>query len=227
MAISLGPTNTDEKKISLSTGAAPKYNSAYVNDIGFKYSVALGDISPGPETMANAVYTGTEDRYRHLLARDQAAKDENVRLGLIQELASINAGGNPTMEDIEIVKALSAPQLYDQNLPTILEQAYSKRATEATAAMIDEDTGVLTEAMEADQEQSLELLDRTEYATARNIILENKIQSVLSRSEFNDPTDIASHGWAWAQALVPFWQDFNIGNAVPDSNPDNFLVGDN
>lgn len=226
MAISIGATKQEEKKIHLSASTAPKYNGDYIRDVGFKYSVALGELSPGPDAMSNAVYTGTESRYRELLARDQQAKDENIRISMIKDIASAR-GGTPTEDDIEIVKALSAPQIYSDKLPTILEEAYAKRATELSATLMDEDTGILREAVAVNPEAALELLDRAEYATTRNMILENKIQSLLSRSEFRGIQDLPGHTWAWAQQLAPFWQDFVIGNAVPNSKPDSLLVGDN
>lgn len=226
MVVSLGATKQEETKISLSGAKSPKYPAEYINEVGTKYSLGMGDVSPGATTMSQAVYTGTEDRYRYLMASAQTTKDENVKLGLINDIAT-QRGGQATADDIEIVKGLTQPDLYSKDLPTILEQAYAKRATEYAATVMDEDTGVLSESMSTNMDASLEMLDRAEWSVARKFLLDNKIQSILSRSEFRGVQDVPAHAWAWAQQLVPFWQDFNIGNAVPDSKPDSMFVGDN
>lgn len=223
MAIALGATREEERKISLSA-AKPKYSDQFTQDLGTKFSIAMGDSSPGPAVMANAIYTGAEDRYRHLLGQQEAMKNENLRLTILKEMA---LGGDVNPMDIEIVKGLTQEQLYSGDLPTILEQAYAKKATNYSSSLMDEETGVLTDAITDRPEETLELLDRSEYSVARKLILDQKIEGIKASSEFRGVQDLPAHAWAWAQALVPFWQDIAISTAVPDAEVGSVFVGEN
>lgn len=227
MAIALGATLSEEaqtKKISLNAGK-PSYPDKYAQDLGNKYSIALGDLSPGSEAMTSAIHAGAEDRYRYLLGQKQIATDENARLEIIKQMAG--SGQPVTPDDLEVVKGLSHNQMGSPDLPTILEQEYARKAVNLTSSMMDEDTNVLKDAMSTDPESAMELMDRSQWSVARSMILDNTIQHVMMDSEFNGPEDVPGQAWAWAQSLVPFWQDFNVGNAVPDSDPNTMLVGQN
>ena len=174
-------------------------------DLADKYSVALGPASPGHAAILAGLSSGNKNRYGSLLAQQKALESSTARNSIIQQIAS---QGNPTPMDLEVVRSLTMEQMESPDLNTILEQEYSKKITQLTAILQNENSGVMDDAMEADEAATMDVLDRSEHQATRNMIAYNMLNIV--RNKF-DTSDILIKGQAWLQTLIPFrtWTALN------------------
>jgi len=218
--IPLTPEETSQG-ISLMNPATP-HSIEYKDDKAEKINIALGpNLSPGAPSIRAALETQTQDRFAELLAQRKAVELQDVRNSIVAEIAS-QRGGSPTQLDVEVVKGLTEEDLSSPDLSTILEQEYARKITDLSATLLNEETGLADEAYAANPEATLDIMDRVEDASARNMIAADMLDEV--RTLYNK-SGIISQGFAWAQAFIPFLSWVQYENFT-DSPFKAFLPGD-
>jgi len=102
------------------------YNNDYTDTKANRFSLVLGQDSPGPDVVANSIAVGDQDRWTQIIKTRQDTANSQRRNDIIREIASTR-GTNvaPSPDDIAVVTSLADDQLYSADLNTILEEQYS------------------------------------------------------------------------------------------------------
>lgn len=181
------PDNTHEDGVlSLKPSNTPTYSLDHSNDLATKAHIALGDRSPGINILTSSIRTGQEEQYRRALATQKTLDAFDVRSSVLTEIAQAR-GGNPTPEDIQIVEALSLTQLKSPDLSTILEEEYAHKAVEAGMVAVNEDTGILSDAMDSAPGPTMDVLQGAAKVVAAQQLISDQIDSVNQ--------EISDSGW--------------------------------
>ena len=108
---------------------AVSYNPEYADEKAEKYSLVLGDRSPGAGIIRNSIDTGENSLWDTQIALAEDVRNTQQRNNLIQEVAINTTGRNPTTDEINLVMGLSDDQLFKPDVSTALERNYSKSYT--------------------------------------------------------------------------------------------------
>jgi hypothetical protein len=217
MAIAIG-TKKSEGTLSLTRANQPTYSTEHTDDLATKYSIALGNNSPGEAAVRSSIVEGNTQRLSELLGQQKAIDLSKTRNELIQQIA-LQSEGNPTELDLEIVRGLSMAQMENPNLGSILEEEYAKKVTDMSAVLVDEETGVLGEAMQANPDASLEVLDRVQNIATRNMVAANLYDEVQRKF---DSSNLIEKGKAFLQQVVPFRSWYELNNFVKSAPVNRF-----
>jgi hypothetical protein len=209
MAIAIGTKKT-EGTISLTRATQPTYSSPHTDELAAKYNIALGENSPGEGAVRASIVEGNTKRLEEILGQQQQIDRAKTRNELIQQIA-VQSQGNPTELDLEIVRGLSMEQLEAPNLGAILEEEYAKKVTDTSAVLLDEEYGVLGEAMQESPDQALEVMDRVQNIATRNMVAANLYDEVQRKF---DTANLIDKGKAFLQQVVPFRSWYELNNFV-------------
>lgn len=217
MAFAIG-TTSKEGTLSLSRASQPTYSSEYADDLTSKYNIAMGETSPGEPSIRSAIVQGNTQRLEELMNQRRQVELAGMRNELIQQIA-VEANGTPSDIDLEVVRGLSMVQMQDPNLGVILEEEYAKKVTNYSASILDEEFGVVEEAMLENQDASYEVMDRVQNIATRNMIANNLYNEVQTKF---DQSNLFQKGKAWLQTFIP-GRSWYVQNTFIDSAPVNRL----
>ena len=199
---------------------AVSYNPEYADEKAEKYSLVLGDKSPGADIIRNSIDTGENSLWDTQIALAEDVRNTQQRNNLIQEVAINTTGRNPTTDEINLVMGLSDDQLFKPDVSTALERNYSKSYTTLVSSLPS--NVVAEEAFAEDEESSMEVLDRAQSAQTRALLANDAREAI--EKEYND-TGYFTRGVAWAKQLVPGYTWYKQRNNVPGASA--WLTGNN
>ena len=158
------------------------YGSDYTSDKAARFAVVLGQENPGTDILMNDIASGEQDKWQQLLKTREDTKNAQRRNDIMTEIASTRDPlARPTPDEINLVTSLADDSLYSTDLPTILEDQYSKIFTNTVSAV--EENKLYKAAAEEDEETTHEVLDRSQDAQKRLLIATDKLQDINKRYE--------------------------------------------
>ena len=211
------------KTISLFENASTPVNPEYAKTIAARTDIALGENSPGVDVVENSVRQGDMDRYRQLARNHEMMKFEDTKLQMAREIIQQAEGREPTPDEVDAFTSLSLAQAEAGNSETIIEQNFAKKYV-SLASTADEEDDTLDNAMSDDYEGANSVIDTAEFATARNIIAQDKLTEATDELAKMGTFDKA---WDFAENMIPFksWYNFHdLAQAAPTSS---ILTGNN
>lgn len=176
------------------------YTPGHTEDLAVKYSSALGQASPGEDTVMAGLMEGNTRRFSELLAQQKSVEAMNTKNKLVLDITQSLGGEAPSPEIVDIVQGLSVTDLASPDLSTILENEYSRKVTELQSVLLDEENDTMADAMEADPEKTLEVMDIVQRQGARNMVASNLLSSLRKRF---DEQGIVEKVWAVGQGFIP------------------------
>jgi hypothetical protein len=223
MALSLSgePTGTlalePERKIE----ASPERLSVKAS----QYDIAMGDSSPGYGSILSQLQSGYEDQLKEYMARDKVNREQTARMQVANKLVSGRQG--PLSEDETLLMmSLRDYEIGDERVKqlqdSIFESEYGRKFIEANVAVDENDT--YEEAMQEDPSATHDIIDRAEWATQRNTI----VQELLDDAE---ATKSKAGVWSRAEDLtetfIPGIDYLQMRNLVKEAPASSLLIGNN
>lgn len=181
-----------------------------------KYSFALGAQSPGATAIKDQIGKGESPLLRQVTAREQAYRQHEAKLKVIDDLSKRGTGPLSDEEKQLIMGVQNFPVNVDPE--SVLEKLYGYRlAKVASQSELVKDT---VSAWEAYNPKAA----RAPFDYAADLIANNEIALKLQQ-ELNtkwDQLGFGSKTWSTAQSLVPFLQAYRLhepsGAVLPGTN---------
>lgn len=175
---------------------------------------ALGEVSPGTDSIKADFDSGYENRQRELLKQQKDIQEESLKVSLIGEIAQ----GDVTEDSIEIVRGLTSSQLSSPALDVILETEYAKQFQSDLAMSFDD----VEDAQQEDSNKFNDALDIAEFQTARNLVVHDLSEKTNARLE---KEGFLSYGQAFLEQMVPFKSAYNVHDIFSETT--SIIPGDN
>lgn len=199
------------------------YNDTYVDTKSNRFALVLGQDSPGTDVLTNAITTGDQDRWAQILKLKQDQQNSQQRNDIIREIATNRDPASlPTQDEINIVTSLADDQLYSSDLSTILEENYSRLYTD-TISSIDENV-LVPEAQAENEDATMEVLDRAQFAQQRTLIAQDKLENVNKRYE---DAGMLEKGWAFVKGAIPGYTWWKTADRIDEAPTVSLLSGSN
>lgn len=194
------------RKVSLTQVPGPVVNDVNtLNTRANKVDYALGENSPGVDSITSQMMSGNEGILRDQIASQRMFQDQTRRRELVQEFIEQGAKvGGLSDEDVQFLKELSSSEL--ENNRTIIEKAFAERATQQ--ALLAGHRHLLREAQFENQEATDQTIDFFEEELAWKETFQNIAEEVNTRAEQRGIGRIVGD---IAELFVPFRQGLNIG----------------
>lgn len=197
-------------RLGSETEAAP-HTKEYNESDATKMHLALGQDSPGVPSLTSMISSGNADTYRRLIADKDRIEQQNRKSDILQSIMEVK----PDMIDtalVETVQGLSIMELDDPDVETIVARKYSKLYADMTAASLDNQ--ILEEAVAADEEASLDVIDRSESLILRQNFVHEKLDEL--RKE-NEDRGIFSKAWDFTERIIPFVEAWQTHDAIEEA----------
>lgn len=199
------------------------YNDTYVDTKSNRFALVLGQDNPGTDILTNAITTGDQDRWAQVLKLKQDQQNSQRRNDIIREIATNrDPTSMPTQDEINIVTGLTDDQLYSSDLSTILEENYSRLYTD-TISSIDENV-LVPEAQEENEEATMEVLDRAQFAQQRTLIAQDKLENVNKRYE---DAGLFEKGMGFLKSAIPGYTWWKTADRIDEAPTVSTLSGSN
>lgn len=198
----------------------PSTDPTVVEKRAAKADLALGNTSPGFDTLANQMANGDEPALRRALAAQKTIEDRKFRLNMVREATSkVNRPLTPDEAD-ELMSMAGVDSSRDPG--TILEELYGQKLVSEIPAMM-RDPSIHQEALNNLPDEYLDAADATAQHIAKNQIA--KAVSEDMESEWKQ-AGVFDTVMSYAKQLVPFWSYSNLlGAAEKSPTPFSFQFG--
>jgi hypothetical protein len=188
-----------------------------------KADYGLGELSPGIESLLGAISTGNEDFVRDYVSKQKSLKMREMQDGFLRQYIK-DRGDEPVSEE----EALVFKSMTEQDLSraatgdTIFEEEFARRLVEATAS---DDTQMLDEEMELDEEGTFQSLDVAQFNIARQQVKIKMMQDLQVMGEQRTATEKTED---FIESIIPFKTWWDTQNAVgTDTTYSSLLMGNN
>lgn len=201
---------------------ATVYNSEYAKDKAEKFSLVLGQASPGTDVLTSDITVGDQGKYQEMLKIGEDTKILQRRNDIIREIARNRDPSQPVgLDELGIVESLTNDQLYSSDLGTILEQKYADTYTNLMTS--HEENAVARQALEENDEGAMDVLDRVQAPMQRTQIAQDVLQNTGARYQ--------AESWAsWtadmAKSLIPLYDTIK-GRERVETPTGSLLAGSN
>lgn len=177
MPLSLNDVGTVERKplLDLSDQAPPPHTDAYKESQAAKMHLALGEQSPGLDTIAGEMASGNESSRRLLAEREQLQKVQAQNDILESVLTSDPSAITP--EVVDVIQGLSVQDMRSPDLSDIVEREYAKRFVNTGVSTLEND--ILEDALAADPDKTYEIMDRAESFAYKS----NYLNTILDQAQ--------------------------------------------
>lgn len=198
-----------DKPINIENADKAIPSSKVVAERSEKAHFALGDKSPGVESLRNSIATGDENIARDIAAKRVALARNEMKMGMIKRLTEEKAAaGEPvTPEEMDFVYGLSQEEL--ANPKTIFETEYAKRFASELAIAKNREQALFPSALKKDEAKTLDKLDAASNIAARTEIVRTKLQDVESRLK---EQSWISTGLDFLETVIPFKSNMNLAD---------------
>lgn len=177
------------------------YNPEYAQDKADKFSLVLGEASPGADVLTNDIAVGDQGKYQEMLKIGEDTKIMQRRNDIIREIAQNRDPRSPvSLDELGLVESLTNDELYSSDLGTILEQKYADMYTNLMTS--HEENAVAQQALAEDSEASMEVLDRAQAPMQRMQIAQDVLQNTGARYQAES---WASWGVDMAKEFIPLY----------------------
>jgi len=202
--------------LSLRQVQGPSYSDKHVEDLSQKYDVALGQGSPGLNSLRGMLSTSGQDRLASLAVTQHDLELEQARNGIIQSLSD-NMGNNVTPELVQTVRNLGATELSSPDVGSVIEDRYAKMMVNLQSESTNANDGTYDKAITQSPDLTSQALDRAEWATSRSIIARNNLEDIQKQY---DSQNLLMKGQAFLQTLIPFRSWYAQNSALDKDMPD-------
>lgn len=175
---------------------------------GAKLHLALGDQSPGADTLSASISTGNSYDYKRLLQQRDVIQQQSARDDVLSSIMQADPQ-SITPEVVQTVQHLSMAEMQSGDIGSIVEKKYAQLYTNVAAASLDND--VFDNSMASNPEGTHDLLDRAEsLAFKRNYAatVADQVNQEISQE------GLASKTGDFLERLVPFVEWYQKHNAI-------------
>lgn len=198
------------------------YNPDYSQEKADRFSVVLGEASPGVDILASDISSGYQQKWLDLAKTQEDTKRLLRRNEILTDIASSRDATRPvTTDELALVEALTDDELYSSDVSTILEKKYSDFYTNLMSAY--EDNAVFQEASEEDEEAALDVLDRAQAPMQRSLIAKDILESTQKRY---DESSWTSWGADLLKTMIPLYSSLKTRERI-ETPTGSFLPGNN
>lgn len=198
------------------------YNPEYAKDKADRFSLVLGDASPGTDILQSSIVDGGQDKFQQILKTREDTKLLARRNEVIRSIAQSRDTTQPiNLDDLGLVEGLSNNELYSQDLPTILEKKYADLYS--NIAVTQEDSHVAREALEDETDDSMEVMERLQAPMQRAQIAQDIAENMKKRY---DDTSWASWGADMAKSFIPLYTTIKNRERI-ETPTGSLLLGNN
>jgi hypothetical protein len=177
------------------------YNPEYAKDKAEKFSLVLGQSSPGVDVLSSDIANGDQGKYQEMLKIGEDTKILQRRNDILREIASNRDPQTPvSLDELGIIESLSQDELYSSDLGTVLEQKYSDMYTNLMTS--HEENAVAQQALQEDDQAAMDVLDRVQAPMQRAQIANDVLQNTGARYQ---ATSWASWGVDMAKGFIPLY----------------------
>lgn len=219
MAIDIYSDKIRDPKINLYEANLPNYIPNEVEQKAEEANYALGEDSPGIESLFNAFNTGNEQWVKDYAAQKQNLRLRRVRSQIADEFME-QKKGDVTNEDLRFVMGLTQENLYSPD--SAIEEEFARRLVEDSEAS---DPSVLDDALLEDEESVYDQLDVAEFSIARNRIAVNALRELEAKAR---DRSFLKKSLDFVEGMLPFKWWWETQNVVDTKTPlTGFLPGEN
>lgn len=216
--VALLPPEETKPKIPL-VGTTTNVTPDQAEQRAEKYSFALGESSPGFDSIYQSIVAGRETHLKEHTATVAAQRNERIRSDIMNEVLLTKEGQPLTELEYNLIMGLSQDQL--ENPETILWEEYARK-TASTLYGTSED-GVLQRAADQAPESANALLDAFEEITWKREATKGLIEDVgreMSDHKFRTGVD-------FAETLLPFLWQYQQHDSVETPYDTSYWTGKN
>ncbi len=187
-----------------------------------RYNLALGQNSPGIDSLRSSVLNGDTSQWDQVLSTIQRTKDEQARQGVIGQ---VMAGRDPTVPpspaELQFVQNLSRP-LFDPDQKAALNREYSNQYTN----LMNTVAGNIPYPQAADQAPNgaLDLVDQSQWAAQRNLEFQDIYKEIQKSRE---DEGIITTGYNFLKEMLPGYTNIISRNSVSGAPATPLLQGNN
>lgn len=198
------------------------YNPTYAQEKADRFAAVLGEANPGADVLTSDISGGYQEKWTQLLKARQDTETLSRRNAILTDIAASRDQSRPvTLDELSLVESLTNDELFSSDVSTILEKKYSDFYT--NTAVTQDESSVFQEALEEDQEGTLDTLDRAQAPMQRMLIAKDILESTQQRY---DDTSWASWAGDLAKGLIPTYDSLK-GRERIETPTASILPGDN
>lgn len=202
------------------TPSEPTPTSGYVEHLGTKLHLTLGEKSPGADEIVRSMSSGNADYYKQILADQDAIQRQDTKNAILSQIME-EGPENITPEVVSLVQGLSQSEMARDDIGNLLEEKYAKLYTNMATGALEND--VLEEAMVENPEASYSMIDRAERTAYKNnyaLSSLDKIQKEYAEAGF------LSKAVDFGERLIPF-REWYLKTDTIGEDMSGILPGDN
>lgn len=190
-----------------------------------KYNYAMGDISPGRQAIEQSLYAGSENSLRLRLIGEETLRAQRIRMAISEDIVRGKQGAELTPQEKKVIANLSTKEadaaLDDPQV--VMEKLYGQRVIDM-ANSVSPTTGYEEMVVNGGAEKADEMTGKASRVIAGKEVAQRLLEDIEERWKGAGMAATVSN---YAEQIVPFFSWWNMQNAIPDSQGNRFLPGNN